>query len=106
MMSVDTKPSSQGRFTALRTSLSEEFAAQTARLKQLTTDCDPGEAHNRAALLVATRQSLDQISGALRRLAEGTYGTCEECEAPIPPERLEVLPHARYCVACQQKRHG
>ncbi|MCM4077972.1 TraR/DksA family transcriptional regulator [Paractinoplanes hotanensis] len=105
-MSVDTETSGPGRFTALRTSLSEEFAAQTTRLKQLTTAGDPSEADNRAALLVATRQSLEHISGALRRLAEGTYGICEECDAPIPSERLEALPHARYCVACQQKRHG
>jgi DnaK suppressor protein len=105
-MTTDMETSGQGRFTALRTSLSEQFAAQTTRLKQLTTVGDPSEAHDRAALLVATRQSLDQISGALRRIAEGTYGICEKCDAPIPPERLEVLPHARFCVPCQQKHYG
>lgn len=105
-MSVDMKTSGQVHLTALRASLSEEFAAQTTRLKHLTSIADPSEAHNRAALLVATRQSLEQISGALRRIAEGTYGICEECDAPIPPERLEVLPQARFCVPCQQKHHG
>jgi Zn finger protein HypA/HybF involved in hydrogenase expression len=26
---------------------------------------------------------------------------CEVCREPIPPERLDVLPHARRCVKCQ-----
>ena len=26
---------------------------------------------------------------------------CEACRKPIPPERLEVFPDARRCVACQ-----
>ena len=105
-MNVDREATGRGRFTAVRTSLSEEFAAQTGRLQQLATAGDPSEEHDRAALLFATRQSLDQISGALRRIAEGTYGICEKCDAAIPPERLEVLPHARFCVPCQQKHHG
>jgi DnaK suppressor protein len=106
-MSVDIGVSGHGRFAA---SLTEEFALQTARLKELTEISadtgDPGEAHNRAALLAATRHSLAQIGEALRRIAEGTYGSCEKCGTPIPAERLEVLPHARFCVPCQQKHIG
>jgi RNA polymerase-binding transcription factor DksA len=109
-MSVDIDVSDQGRLTSLRASLSEDFAVQTARLKQLTEISadtgDPGEAHNRAALVAATRRSLEQITGALRRIAEGSYGRCEKCGNPIPGERLEVLPHARFCVPCQQKHNG
>jgi RNA polymerase-binding transcription factor DksA len=108
-MSVDIDVSDQGRFAGLRATLSEDFAVQTARLKELTEISadtgDPGEAHNRAALVAATRQSLEQITGALRRFAEGSYGRCDKCGSMIPGERLEVLPHARFCVPCQQ-RHG
>jgi DnaK suppressor protein len=109
-MSVDIEVSDQGRLAGLRASLSEEFAVQTARLKELreiSADTgDPGEAHNQAALLAATRHSIEQITGALRRIAEGGYGRCEKCDTPIPVERLEVLPHARFCVPCQHKHHG
>jgi DnaK suppressor protein len=109
-MSVDIKTSDDGRLGALRASLSEEFALQTARLKELTEISadtgDPGEAHNRAALLAATRHNLEQITGALRRIADGTYGRCERCGGEIPAERLEVLPQARFCVPCQQKHNG
>ena len=106
-MSLDIEASEQERLAGLRASLSEEFAVQTARLKELTEISadtgDPGEAHNRAALTAATRHSLEQITGALRRIADGGYGRCETCDQPIPVERLEALPHARFCVPCQQK---
>ncbi len=39
---------------------------------------------------------------ALQRCDAGTYGVCERCEKLIPERRLEVLPWARYCVACQK----
>jgi DnaK suppressor protein len=106
-MSLDIHTSEKDQRAQLRASLSEQFALQTVRLKELTEISadtgDPGEAHNLAALLTDTRRNLEQIVGALRRIADGSYGLCEKCEAPIPAERLEVLPHARFCVPCQQK---
>ncbi|MDG4797476.1 TraR/DksA family transcriptional regulator [Micromonospora sp. WMMD1082] len=93
--------------TELEATLTHEFNTQTARLTELTADTgDPAEAHTKAALIAATRQSLEQITGALRRLAAGSYGSCERCGTAIPPERLEILPHARFCVPCQQKQNG
>jgi predicted RNA-binding Zn-ribbon protein involved in translation (DUF1610 family) len=35
--------------------------------------------------------------------AWGEARKCESCGAPIPPERLEVFPGARLCVACQNR---
>lgn len=40
---------------------------------------------------------------ALERLDSGAYGLCEACGAPIPPERLEARPEARFCVKHQQE---
>jgi DnaK suppressor protein len=37
-------------------------------------------------------QEVHQIQGALRRIAEGTYGVCVQCGADIDPKRLEALP--------------
>ncbi|GIJ31317.1 TraR/DksA family transcriptional regulator [Verrucosispora sp. WMMD703] len=45
-----------------------------------------------------------QYEHALARLAEGTYGFCEGCTAPIPVERLEIFPSATTCVTCKQTR--
>ncbi len=43
------------------------------------------------------------IEEALDRIASGDYGTCLECEQPIPTKRLRALPWARYCVGCQEE---
>ena len=109
-MSIDIQISDHGWVAGVRASLSEELAVQTARLKELTEISadtgDPGEAHNLAALAVATRHNVEEITGALRRIAEGSYGRCKACEAAIPVERLKVVPRAQFCVPCQQKING
>jgi len=46
------------------------------------------------------RGQLVQLDAALERVAAGTYGICEVCGLPIPPERLEARPAARTHVAC------
>jgi RNA polymerase-binding protein DksA len=43
------------------------------------------------------------IDRALERIEKGTYGLCQECGKPISKERLEVVPHARLCIACKSK---
>jgi len=43
---------------------------------------------------------LREITGALNRIAEGSYGICESCDEPINPKRLEVDPTARLCIEC------
>ncbi|MBY8875662.1 TraR/DksA family transcriptional regulator [Micromonospora sp. PLK6-60] len=105
-MSTDIRPPvDPDRYGALRAALATEFETQTARLTELTADTgDPGEAHTRDALLSATRRNLAQIGDALRRMADGSYGSCERCASRIPAERLEILPHATLCVPCQSRR--
>jgi RNA polymerase-binding transcription factor len=49
---------------------------------------------------------LKEIRAALRRIDEGTYGTCEECEDPISPRRLAALPSAALCIQCQEAADG
>ncbi|SCE72382.1 transcriptional regulator, TraR/DksA family [Micromonospora coriariae] len=108
-MSVDHRTVDQRWLADLRASLTDDFATQTARLRELTElnadTGDPSEAHNQAALLAATRRNIEQITGALSRITDGTYGACQKCGKNIPAERLEVLPHARFCVPCQEKHN-
>jgi DnaK suppressor protein len=49
------------------------------------------------------RVHLMDIDAAIARIDTGQYGTCEECGEEIDPERLEALPRARRCLACQRK---
>lgn len=44
---------------------------------------------------------LREVEDALKRLKAGTYGKCEKCGKKIPEKRLEALPEARYCTACE-----
>lgn len=44
------------------------------------------------------------VEEALTSLEEGSYGECAECGEEISEKRLEALPFARLCVACQTKR--
>lgn len=43
---------------------------------------------------------LADVDRALAKLDAGTYGTCDRCGQPIPPERLEARPWAQLCMAC------
>jgi DnaK suppressor protein len=55
-------------------------------------------------LLETHRGSLLRIDEALRKLKEGSYGTCEDCGEEITSERLKVMPFAIYCRDCQETR--
>ncbi|MBD3314646.1 MAG: molecular chaperone DnaK [Chitinivibrionales bacterium] len=49
---------------------------------------------------LAERQQkyLEQVDEALQRIADGTYGVCRVTGEPIPVERLEEVPVAKYSV--------
>jgi RNA polymerase-binding transcription factor len=50
----------------------------------------------------AEGEHLAHIDGALRRIDDGTYGSCENCSKPISPERLEAMPWATLCIDCKR----
>ena len=53
------------------------------------------------SILEQVESELGDVEHAIRRLDEGTYGTCEVCGSPIPDERLEAMPAARLCLQHQ-----
>lgn len=46
------------------------------------------------------------VHDALAKLTDGTYGDCETCRSPIPVTRLEAVPYARRCAACQEREEN
>jgi RNA polymerase-binding transcription factor DksA len=57
-----------------------------------------------AASIQRADMSLDQVRllrTALARMAAGTYGRCVRCDGEIGMIRLTSLPHAGFCVRCQ-----
>ncbi|MGH3411790.1 MAG: TraR/DksA family transcriptional regulator, partial [Marmoricola sp.] len=49
------------------------------------------------------REMLVQCEHALDRIADGTYGVCENCGNPIGKRRLMVFPRATLCMTCKQR---
>ncbi|GIF01142.1 TraR/DksA family transcriptional regulator [Paractinoplanes rishiriensis] len=93
----------------LRTMLEEQFVLQTRRLTELTIYGRlPGHAgydpNTLDILTTSARQAIADTAQALRRMTEGTYGRCEQCQRPIPLGRLREVPHARYCTRCHRHR--
>jgi DnaK suppressor protein len=54
-------------------------------------------------LLENQEQALTEITEALERIRQGTFGLCEECKGAIPKARLQALPYTRHCVGCARK---
>ena len=54
-------------------------------------------------MLESEREKIRQLNEALRRIADETYGVCEICGEFIQETRLEIIPYATCCVACQEK---
>jgi DnaK suppressor protein len=46
---------------------------------------------------------LRNVRSALRRLEDGSFGTCLHCEEEISPKRLAAVPWAAFCIQCQEQ---
>lgn len=46
-------------------------------------------------------KSLEDIEKTLKRIKDGTYGTCKYCGNPIAAKRLLARPTANSCVSCK-----
>ena len=44
---------------------------------------------------------LRDVRDALRRIHDGSFGTCIDCESAISPKRLAAVPWAACCIQCQ-----
>jgi RNA polymerase-binding protein DksA len=75
-------------------------------------EMDVIQANERREIEFATRELLVErvrrIGAAIERLNDGEYGICVECEEPIAPARLKVMPEVETCVRCQDRleRYG
>ena len=62
------------------------------------------------AALFATKEGryLYRLEEALRRLWHDpeNFGSCHTCGAEVGFERLDALPHARYCIDCKKKEES
>jgi|SRR5690606_40152559 DnaK suppressor protein len=45
---------------------------------------------------------MEKIDLALRKIDNGSYGTCEECEDAISIKRLQARPETPLCIQCKE----
>jgi RNA polymerase-binding transcription factor DksA len=87
-------------FDDLHAESEEESLSELSSLDQHQADVGT-ETFNRErdlSILENVEAELADIEHALRRIDDGTYGTCEACGKPIGDARLEAMPAARFCV--------
>lgn len=101
------RPGEAGRaLPAVRARLEHE---RSFRVEQLTTlSAEPGTQRGEAthaeiarAVRSAAVYALREAQDALARLDAGSYGSCEQCGAPVEQHRLAAVPTLRLCRRCQ-----
>jgi DnaK suppressor protein len=87
-------------YSALREESEEDGLQELSSVDQHQADTgtETFERSKDLSILDEVEAELGEIEYALRRLDEGTYGTCEACGKQIPDERLEAMPATRFCV--------
>jgi DnaK suppressor protein len=70
--------------------------------EQIETVQLAGQREFAARTLEREAKSLMQIGAALKRIDNGEFGICLDCEEPISAKRLAAVPWAAYCLHCQE----
>jgi RNA polymerase-binding transcription factor DksA len=80
-----------------------ESSAELSHFDQHPADSasDAFEREKEFSILDRVQAELDDVERALKRLDEGSYGTCQACGCAIDDERLTAIPAARFCVEHQ-----
>ena len=99
-----------GRRTELQDNVDRLRAAMSQPAEggwpEVRDSVEEGDARMMATLDVTQLQrqedELREVLEAQERMRRGDYGRCEECDAPIPFERLQVRPEARFCIQHEQ----
>lgn len=50
------------------------------------------------------RRLIKKIRGALQRIEDGSYGTCDDCGEEISVPRLKARPVTKLCINCKSKQ--
>ncbi len=83
-----------GREAAETVELDQSRVGRLSRMDAMQAQAMSKEINRRRA------QELGRIAAALRRIDEGDYGYCLNCDEPIARGRLQVDPTAGLCIQC------
>jgi DnaK suppressor protein len=98
------------RFRAVLTTTISELVRTRNRdgitVERSADQLDEIQAASQCALAVCSLDrefnQLRDARAALRRIQEGNFGICQECEEEIHPKRLAAVPWATFCIRCQE----
>ena len=79
---------------------SGDLSAYTVHLADMAADTYERELSMNIAS--TEQQVLYQIDDALKRLDDGSFGICQQCNKPITLSRLRAVPYASMCIECQR----
>jgi len=79
---------------------SGDLSAYTVHMADMAADAYEREVSMN--IVSSEQEVLYQIDDALKRMDEGAYGVCQQCEKPITMSRLKAVPYASLCIQCQR----
>ena len=91
---------------SFKTRLEARLAVLTSKLSEIA-EADFEERATEIAgdevlegLGIQGQKEIQQIRAALKRIEDGNFGICVQCDEDIPEKRLELLPHTPLCANC------
>jgi RNA polymerase-binding transcription factor DksA len=101
---------SLGQFDAQAKQSAEQNDSDSYSYSDHMADLGTDAMEREKMLLFASKEGryLYRVEEALRRLYKdpNAFGQCHSCGTLIDFERLEALPHARYCIDCKLKEEA
>ena len=81
---------------------SGDLSAYTVHMADMAADTYERELSMN--LVSSEQEILYQIDDALKRLEDGSFGVCQQCNQPIVMSRLKAVPYASMCINCQRAK--
>lgn len=92
----------------LATLKSEDPFSDTDRIMDnAANDTEANEEIGHERIMVLQKElerDTERIEATLKRIKMGKYGFCKDCRRMIDTARLEAIPTAELCVACERKK--
>ena len=92
------------KLAAIKRRLVEQFDEVSTEISAHSDRATLASSEVESAIVESDEKLREKIDLALKRIDEGTYGKCLQCDAEISEERLEAKPAVSLCTACQQKK--
>ncbi|UFH51446.1 TraR/DksA family transcriptional regulator [Pseudomonas sp. KNUC1026] len=100
----------QGMIQALKVETQERIELSRQAIESLESPADPAdvasveeERHWLVNAIERDQRLLPQLEMALGRIAEDTFGWCDDSGEPIGLKRLLISPITKYCIEAQER---